>query len=118
MSKKIKDNYRALNKNSIHLTNELSAKNPEDNIQTVLTKLHSLNIQSVIVEGGARTFTSFIDHGVFDEMHVYYAPKLIGKGKSIYNTKKKIHDSLNLEIAKHENFDNDIKITYFNKKAK
>ena len=117
-SKKIKDNYRALNKNSIHLTNELSAKNPEDNIQTVLTKLHSLNIQSVIVEGGARTFTSFIDHGVFDEMHVYYAPKLIGKGKSIYNTKKKIHDSLNLEIAKHENFDNDIKITYFNKKAK
>ena len=51
-------------------------------------------------------------------MHTYYAPKLIGDGISIYNTKKKISDSLNLHILKKEIFDNDIKITYYNKRAK
>ena len=117
-SKKINKDYQALKRNTIHFTSELTGKTREDNIQIILTKLHSLNIQSVLVEGGATTLTSFIDHETFDEMHVYYAPKLIGKGISIYNTTKKIHDSLNLEIIKHEDFNNDIKITYLNKKAR
>ena len=117
-SKKINKDYQALKKDTVHFTSDLSGKTREDNIKIILSKLHSLNIQSVLVEGGATTLTSFIDHETFDEMHVYYAPKLIGKGISIYNTTKKIHDSLNLEIVKHENFNNDIKITYFNKKAR
>tara|TARA_Y100001970_G_scaffold219511_1_gene269354 strand:- start:732 stop:1745 length:1014 start_codon:yes stop_codon:yes gene_type:complete len=117
-SKKINKEYQSLKKNTIHFTSELTGKTREDNIQIILTKLHSLNIQSVLVEGGATTLTSFINHKTFDEMHVYYAPKLIGKGISIYNTTKEIHDSLNLQVVKHENFDNDIKITYFNTKAR
>ena len=117
-SKKINKDYQSLKNNTIHFTSELTGKTREDNIQIILTKLHSLNIQSVLVEGGATTLTSFINHETFDEMHVYYAPKLIGKGISIYNTTKEIHDFLNLEVVKHENFDNDIKITYFNTKAR
>ena len=117
-SSKVNEEYKAINKNTIHLTNELVEDKPEDNIQSILNTLHSLNIQSVMVEGGAITLTSFIDSGLFDEIHTYYAPKLIGDGISIYNTKKKISDSLNLQILKKEIFDNDIKITYYNKRAK
>lgn len=117
-SRKIDKQYTAFKENTIHFTDELSNSNPEKNIQKILSKLYSLNIQSVLVEGGAKTLTGFIDSGSFDEIHAYFAPKLIGEGISIYNSKKKIADSLNLDIVKHETFDNDIKITYYNKKAK
>ena len=116
-SNKINEQYDALNKNTIHFTDELASNKLEDNIQHILSKLHTLNIQSLLVEGGAKTLTSFINSGNFDEIHAYYAPKFIGEGISIYNSKKKISDSLNLNIVKHESFDNDIKIIYQNKKA-
>jgi riboflavin biosynthesis pyrimidine reductase len=49
---------------------------------------------------------------MFDEIHAYYAPKLLGKGKTIFNGKKGISELLNLSIVDTEIFENDIKITY------
>ena len=49
---------------------------------------------------------------MFDEIQASYAPKLLGKGKSIFNGKKEISELLNLTIVNTEIFDNDFKITY------
>lgn len=40
-------------------------------ISETLKKLHGLNIQSVIVEGGAKTLQAFINEGLWDEARVF-----------------------------------------------
>ena len=111
-SNKITKKYSALDKQTIHFTSELKSNSPTENIDIVLNKLYQMNIQSLLVEGGAVTISHFIESNVFDEIHAYYAPKLLGKGKSIFNGKKEISELLNLTIINTEIFDNDFKITY------
>ena len=45
-----------------------------------LDSLHAHNIQSLIVEGGARTLQSFIDQNLWDELRVETAPIVVGDG--------------------------------------
>jgi diaminohydroxyphosphoribosylaminopyrimidine deaminase/5-amino-6-(5-phosphoribosylamino)uracil reductase len=42
----------------------------ESFLQEILFSLYKLNIQSVLVEGGARTLQSFIDAGLWDEARI------------------------------------------------
>ncbi|MEN9571222.1 MAG: bifunctional diaminohydroxyphosphoribosylaminopyrimidine [Bacteroidota bacterium] len=50
-------------------------------LPTLLAKLHTLNIQSVLVEGGARLLQSFIDAGYWDEARVIVNTTLVvGEG--------------------------------------
>ena len=111
-SKKITEDYSALDKHTIHFSSELRSSSPIENIDIVLNKLYQMNIQSLLVEGGAVTISHFLESEMFDEIHAYYGPKLIGKGKTIFNGKKGISELLNLSIVDTEIFDNDIKITY------
>ena len=111
-SNKLSKEYSAIDENTIHFTSELISNSPKENIDIVLNKLYQMNIQSLLVEGGAVTLTHFIESDMFDEIHAYYAPKLLGKGKTIFNGKKGISELLNLSIVDTEIFDNDIKITY------
>jgi diaminohydroxyphosphoribosylaminopyrimidine deaminase/5-amino-6-(5-phosphoribosylamino)uracil reductase len=46
-------------------------------LQFILHSLYNLNIQSVLVEGGAKTLQSFIDKGLWDETRVITNEKLI-----------------------------------------
>ena len=111
-SKKITKDYSALDKHTIHFSSELRSNSPIENIDIVLNKLYQMNIQSLLVEGGAITISHFLESEMFDEIHAYYGPKLIGKGKTIFNGEKGISELLNLSIVDTEIFDNDIKITY------
>jgi diaminohydroxyphosphoribosylaminopyrimidine deaminase/5-amino-6-(5-phosphoribosylamino)uracil reductase len=47
-------------------------------IDEVLADLGRLSVQSVLVEGGARTFASFLDAGRADRMALFVAPRLVG----------------------------------------
>lgn len=49
-------------------------------LRPVLTELYKRNIQSVIVEGGAKLLNSFIGQGLWDEARVFKSDKKIGKG--------------------------------------
>jgi diaminohydroxyphosphoribosylaminopyrimidine deaminase / 5-amino-6-(5-phosphoribosylamino)uracil reductase len=51
-----------------------------DVIAQVLTKLHESNIQSVIVEGGAKLLNSFILSNRWDEARIFYTPSQLGNG--------------------------------------
>ena len=43
-------------------------------------QLHAMGIQSLIVEGGAKTLQAFIDQGLWDEALVFVGPSRFGKG--------------------------------------
>ncbi len=49
-------------------------------IDTLLSSLHESGIQSLLVEGGTRTLQSFIDRGLYDEIHVEHSRLVLGDG--------------------------------------
>lgn len=50
------------------------------NIKEALKKLSELGITSIIVEGGAKTYSEFIKKGLTDEFMIFIAPRVMGKG--------------------------------------
>ena len=47
---------------------------------SLLNELHSRNIQSIIIEGGAQTLNTFIEAKLWDEARVFTSKKTLGKG--------------------------------------
>lgn len=88
---------------------------PKKNVDEILKHLYSKSIQTLLVEGGGITISHFLKADCFDELHVYYAPKLLGKGLSFFHGKNSLEQNMGLTLKKVEKFDNDIKLTYYKK---
>ena len=60
----------------------LEFENPSSTLRlrSVLGRLHELHIGSVLVEGGRQVFSQFIREDLIDELSIFIAPKLMGKG--------------------------------------
>ena len=61
-----------------------------------------MKIQSILVEGGGSTITSFLESGLFDELNVYIAPKFFGQGIPLFKSKgenKNKYNSRRLELC-------------------
>lgn len=52
--------------------------NPDE----IVTHLFQRGFKRLLIEGGARTVSSFIDAGLVDRLHVLVAPMIIGSGKT------------------------------------
>lgn len=50
--------------------------------RAIIDALFSLGLRRVLIEGGARTVSRFIDAGCVDRLHLLVAPVIIGSGKS------------------------------------
>ncbi|HHV82541.1 MAG TPA: RibD family protein, partial [Tepidanaerobacter syntrophicus] len=48
------------------------------NLKELLKALYNKGIYSILVEGGARVFTSFLIEGLLDKIIVFISPKIIG----------------------------------------
>ncbi len=46
----------------------------------IIQKLGSLNIASILVEGGGKVFSQFFNEHSYDELYLFIAPREIGKG--------------------------------------
>ena len=103
--------YRILDQKPIILDLNYAAKSPKRNIEKLLNYLYTNSYQSLLVEGGGITFTHFLNENI-DELHVFYAPKFLGRGIPFFFGKRKLEDDLGLELSKIEKFDNDVKLTY------
>lgn len=55
-------------------------------LKDAMKKLAKLGILSVLVEGGAFTFTEFIKQKMVDEILLFTSPKILGKGLSTFKT--------------------------------
>ena len=49
-------------------------------INSIVRKLAALEITSVLVEGGQQVFSQFIASGLTDEIQIFIAPKMFGRG--------------------------------------
>ncbi len=63
---------------------QAKVKNYRIDIKDAMKKLAKIGIASVLVEGGAFTFTEFIDNKLVDEIYLFTAPKIMGSGISTF----------------------------------
>lgn len=50
------------------------------NLGSILQSLHSMQIQSLLVEGGTKTLNMFLRKNLFDEIRVFVSPHKVGTG--------------------------------------
>ena len=110
---RIKKSAGVFKNDPVIFSGDILTDDPHVNIKYILDTLFQNNIQSLMVEGGGITFSHFIDSKFFDELHVYYAPKLIGSGLPLYHGRKSLINDLELKFHKIQRFKNDIKIIYY-----
>lgn len=84
------------------------------NLANILKELYKLGITSILIEGGNKIHTSFIEAKLFNQLVIYMAPKLIGGEKAPQffagNGFEKLADTLDLAIENFVHIDEDIKI--------
>lgn len=97
------------------VTNFRNAK--KDIVQNLFSYLLDLNCRSILVEGGNKLFHSLLSKGYYDELIIYTAPKIIGhEGIHGIDVDVDSFKSKMLKLEAIENFENDLKVTYINKK--
>ncbi|RDI43125.1 bifunctional diaminohydroxyphosphoribosylaminopyrimidine deaminase/5-amino-6-(5-phosphoribosylamino)uracil reductase RibD [Falsibacillus pallidus] len=83
-------------------------------LEELLDWLGELNIISLYVEGGSKIHTSFIRGGLFQELHCYLAPKILGGNQSIPfiggDSFERMEQSTPIEFSHVERIGPDIKI--------
>ncbi len=109
-SKPLSSSLKVSKKNPL-VFQTLNKKLPENNIKIVLDNLFKENVQSLLVEGGEKTITSFIQSGYFDEIHEYISPKKFNEGIPFYSGDFDTIRS-SLDLVSEISFNNDIKKTY------
>lgn len=59
------------------------------------------NINKILIEGGAKTLSTFLEKGLFDEVHLFIAPKIFGEGKSVFSgfDARTVSNSVKLKIV-------------------
>jgi diaminohydroxyphosphoribosylaminopyrimidine deaminase/5-amino-6-(5-phosphoribosylamino)uracil reductase len=72
------------------------------NLSSILNKLYELKISSVLVEGGGRVISSFLEEKLFDEMVLFNSGSLLGGQDSVelFHEGKRISESIYLKDRK------------------
>lgn len=47
-------------------------------LENLTTQIYELGIRSIFIEGGARTYSSFLQAGLIDRLYIFMAPSIIG----------------------------------------
>lgn len=72
--------YNFIKTETIGQTTYIQLSSDKPFLPQLLTDLYERKLQSVLVEGGTTLLNSFMDAGLWDEMRVLRAPKLLGSG--------------------------------------
>lgn len=82
-------------------------------LKQIMKILAKRNITSVLVEGGAGIFSSFIQKKLWDEMNIFIAPKILGNGLSPFSklNSSKIFNVSEFKDVSIEKVENDTLIT-------
>lgn len=87
--------FFSTNSNSFKLNNKLALLIQDEGhlLNEIIVHLNQLQIQSIIIEGGAKTLQSFIDKGFWDEARVFYSSSKIQHGVLAPTLEEEILDS-------------------------
>lgn len=81
-------------------------------LKDILRKFYTMNISSVLVEGGANIYSQFVKSRLFDDIYFFIAPKIIGRGISTFRDFEvsRLAEARHLEIAYTKTFEKDLLI--------
>lgn len=94
--------------NNVELFISIETLTIREKLLDFLKYLYTKGISSILIEGGAKIFSLFMNENLFDEVIYYFAPKMFNSGLSAYTLKK----SIKLRYFKTELLDEDVKIIY------
>lgn len=83
------------------------------NLLNCLKQLYEkFNIGSILVEGGSEIFSSFVKNNLVDEIHLFIAPIIIGKGQNSFDNLmiKKLNEAKRFKIKDFNNLQDDLHI--------
>ena len=67
-------------------------------LENLNAQLYTLGIKSIFIEGGARTYSSFLQAGLIDRLYLFMAPSIIGAHSGLSWTSHLQTESLNKKI--------------------
>ncbi len=84
-------------------------------LREVLQRLMEMGVSSVLVEGGGKVFTSFIECGLADKITLFLSPKMIGGPKTFLSSPgvERIKDAYTLKNVNFKKVGDDILIEGF-----
>lgn len=81
----------------------------------LLNQLWDLKIKSIFIEGGARTYSSFLQNKLIDRLHAFIAPVLIGQKNGLSWSNdfaiSTLSEKIVLTNVKHKTFGHDLYLT-------
>ncbi len=82
------------------------------NLNNVLTRLGRMNVQQLLVEGGAKIITSFLKHKLVDEIIVYTSNETLGKNGEVKASAvmRKIYIQLKNNSEVKKRFGNNVRL--------
>lgn len=94
---------------------KIKTKNKQIDLNDLLKTLGEMNISNVLVEGGEKVFTSFLENNLVDKIMIFIAPILIGGEKTFFSSKKikKITESIKLTKTSFKKIGKDILINNY-----
>lgn len=88
---------------------------PFSSLRSLNEEIWKLGLKSVFVEGGAQTYSSFLEEGLIDRLHLFVAPSIIGAGNGLSWTNafgiSELSQKLTVSSARSEKLGNDFYIT-------
>lgn len=105
--KLLSDSY---SENTILITSDINKKS----FIKFLKYLHTLNISKILIEGGAFVFSKFLEYNLFDDLYLFTADKIIGKGISSFGCFEisSLKKSVPLKLEYSKRFDDNL-LQYF-----
>ena len=85
------------------------------NLENLLEHLYQQGLRSVMVEGGALTASSFVQHNLVNRIYMFQAPIIMGAGGSRSWTEslriKQMKDKIHVNNPRYQTFGGDFMIT-------
>jgi diaminohydroxyphosphoribosylaminopyrimidine deaminase/5-amino-6-(5-phosphoribosylamino)uracil reductase len=107
------DKKSKLEKNGVAII-ESPVKNGLIDLDRLMDRLGSMNVTSLLIEGGGRVIASALSAGIVDKIYFFYAPKILGGDDGIPICKgpgaEKMNQCIPVKNIKVHRFGNDVMI--------
>jgi diaminohydroxyphosphoribosylaminopyrimidine deaminase/5-amino-6-(5-phosphoribosylamino)uracil reductase len=79
-------------------------------LKSALKALRKVGIASILVEGGAKIYSSFVKQDLFDDVLMFISPKILGIGIKTFSelSSTNLKDALKLKLESSDIFGDDI----------
>ena len=107
-----KKEHKVIRPDGIEIWYTGTSKTPQ-NLYTFMEMAYKEGLTSILIEGGQRLATSFLEHKLVNRLYLFYGNKVLGKGVDAFSFSKnlKINKSMHLINVKTYCFDDNIMVT-------